>query len=196
MARKLTDTQWKIVHKAAYAYRNGDTSLIAGLQNKQHAKYFCEEFGFDYTANISSDDAYHWVDVDSLGTNENRIYVQNDQMNPQFGKGYFLDENNNITIVKEYNIRRTTIHPYLPYYQIVRRTPGGEIIDTQNEYFSDDKTIWKGSDEPWDLCEKLGCIPPRMFSYRQGLTQTYAHIPNVLNSFDPEQYLISIGKGI
>ena len=32
MGRSLTDTQWKLVHRAVYAYRDGVTSLVAGVQ--------------------------------------------------------------------------------------------------------------------------------------------------------------------
>tara|TARA_B100001094_G_scaffold77398_1_gene73741 strand:+ start:5362 stop:5952 length:591 start_codon:yes stop_codon:yes gene_type:complete len=196
MPRTLTNTQWKIAHKAVYACRNRVTSLVIGVVNKDHAKHLAAEFGYEYTANIASDDQYHWLDLDSLGTDENRIYIQNDDLNPEFGKGYYLDENNNITIIKHYMHQRTKAYPNIPFFKIIRKTQNGDYIDTQNEWFSNDREVWKGSNEPWDLCERLGFIAPRLFSYRDGPTdQCYAHIPNVAEQHNPEAFLISIGKG-
>lgn len=205
MGRALTDTQWKLVHRAVYAYRDGNTSLVAGVTSRTNAKYLCSEFGFDYTrTDLGDEDSYHWIDIDSLGTDENRIYIENDMvklMTNKFGQGYYLKNDNTPTVYKDYFFimgkgwRRATELDggKIPMLKIVRKTPGGVIIDEQNEVFREygaDDFVWKGTDAPFDLCTKLNCPQPRRYSYRvNNPEQNYMHIPNYLTTHHPEQYL-------
>jgi len=209
MGKSLTDTQWKLVHKAVYAYRDGNTSLVAGVTSRANAKYLCAEFGFDFTrTDLGNENSYHWIDIDSLGTDENRLYVEYSQLEPtQFGIGYYLKNDNSIIVYKDYKwlmgkgVKRGTEldGDKIPMLKIERKSVGGVIIDTQHEVFRDynfagfigkDDFVWKGSSAPFDLCDKLGCVPPRRYSYRvENPDQNYLHIPNYFKDHNPEEYL-------
>lgn len=205
MGRSLTDTQWKLVHRAVYAYRDGVTSLVAGVQNRTHAKYLCAEFGFDFTrTDLGNEDSYHWVDVESLATDENRIYIEhcNTPINSaKFGEGFYLKNDNSVILYKDYyhvvgkGFKREAVFDggQIPMLKIIRKTTGGVIIDEQNEVFREygaDDFVWKGTDAPFDLCTKLNIPQPRRYSYRvSNPDQNYLHIPNYMSQHHPEQYL-------
>ena len=207
MTRQLTDTQWKLVHKAVYAYRNGNTSLVAGVKNRRDAKYLCAEFNFEYTrTDLGNDNSYHWIDVGSIGTDENRIYVETPNFQNYFGKGYYLRNDNSVILHKDYLWILGQAHDRTqavdggnrPMLKIIRRTPGGVIIDEQNEVFRDyglDSFVWQGTDDPFELCDRLGCVHPRRYSYRlNNPSQNYLHIPNYqYQAHDPEAFLRSKG---